>query len=123
MKLIQRKISRRKKDGKNYNKAKRWYQIIHERIADKRKDFLHKISRIYANKYDIIFVEKLNARRLEDKSLDTKQNNTLHRNISDSAFRRFIDMLKCKAKLLIQVNPKNTSQECFSCGSIVEKSL
>ena len=45
--------------------------------------------------------------KYEDKPLDTKENNTLHRNIQDSSFK-FIDMLKYKAKLLIQVDPENT---------------
>lgn len=125
LKLIQRKLSRRKPNSKNYQKAKKWYQVIHERIQRKRLDFLHKLSRDYANKYDIIFVERLNTKNmLEDKALNTnKQNNTLHRNIADSAFRRFVDMLKYKAKLLIQVDPKGTTQECYNCGTIVPKEL
>lgn len=125
LRLIQRKLSRRKKDGSNYSKAKRMYQIIQERIERKRLDLLHKLSRVYADRYDVIVVERLNARRmLEYEPLNTdRQNSTLHRNIQDSAFRKFIDLLKYKAKLLIQVNPKNTTQECYRCGTIVLKEL
>src|SRR5574340_63149 len=56
---IQRKISRRRMGSNNYLKAKKWYQIIHERIANRRKDLHHKLSTIYAKKYDVIVVEKL----------------------------------------------------------------
>ncbi len=94
--------------------------IIQERIHRKRLDFLHKLSKGYANKYDII-TEELNT-MLENKPSDTnKHNNTLHRNIQESAFK-FIDMLKYKAKLLIQVDPENTSQECYNCD-IAKKEL
>lgn len=125
LKLVQRKLSRRKPNGSNYKKAKRLYQIIQERIANKRRDFLHKISRYYANRYDVIIVEDLGVKNmLKDKPLDTnKKNHTLHRNIQDSSFRRFIDMLKYKTKLVISVDPKNTTQECYKCGSIVKKEL
>jgi len=55
----QRKVSRRVKGSNNYKKAKRWYQIVHERIANRRRDFLHKLSTYYANKYDVVFMERL----------------------------------------------------------------
>ena len=41
LKLIQRKISRREPNGSNYNKAKRWYQILQERIQRKGLDLLN----------------------------------------------------------------------------------
>ncbi|MDO8639953.1 MAG: transposase, partial [Nitrosarchaeum sp.] len=55
----QRKVSRRVKGSNNRLKAIRHLQRIHERIVNRRKDFQHKLSSIYANHYDVIFVEDL----------------------------------------------------------------
>ncbi len=125
LELIQRKISRRNEGSNNYKKAKRWYQRIQERIANRRRDFLHKLSRYYTNRYDVIAVEDLNTRKmLENNPLNTnRKNRTLHKHIQELSFTIFINLLKYKAKLLVLVDPRNTTQECYKCGSIVPKTL
>ncbi len=117
LKLMQRKLSRRKKDSSNYNKTRNRLQIIHERIERRRKDLLHKVSRYYANKYNIVIVEEdLNVKNmLEDESLP-RGNNT-YRNIMNKAFNRFIQLLSYKTKI-IKVDPKYTTKECYRCGNI-----
>jgi IS605 OrfB family transposase len=54
-------------------------------------------------------------------------NYTLHRNIHDASWSKFIFMLSYKAqsagRKLIKVDPKNTTQRCSACGSIVKKEL
>ncbi|MEX0854893.1 MAG: transposase, partial [Nitrosopumilaceae archaeon] len=55
---VQRKIARRHIGSNNRKKAVKFYQIIHEGIANRRKDFLHKLSTQYANNNDVVFVEK-----------------------------------------------------------------
>lgn len=74
---VQRKISRKQKGSKNRKKAVKWYQIIHERIKNKRKDFLHQLSTQYAKKFDVIFVERLTI-------LNMAKNHRLARSILDS---------------------------------------
>ncbi len=110
-----RKVSRRQKGSQNHKKAVRWYQIIHERIKNKRKDFLHQLSTQYARKYDVVFVERL-------AKLNMVQNHKLARNILDSGWGIFVNMLDYKT-MLVEVPAKNTTIDCSRCGNIVPKSL
>ena len=111
----QRKVSRRQKGSKNRKKAVRWYQIIHERIRNRRKDFLHKLSIQYARKYDVIFVERL-------AKLNMVKNHKIARNILDSGWGIFSNMLDYKT-MLVEVPAKNTTVQCSRCGNMVPKSL
>ncbi len=112
---IQRKISRRQKGSKNRKKAVRFYQIVHERIKNKRKDFLHKLSTQYARKYDVIFLERL-------AKLNMVQNHRMARNVLDSGWGIFGKMLDYKT-ILVEVPAKNTTIQCSRCGNLVPKSL
>jgi len=112
----QRKVSRRVYGSQNYRKAKRWYQIVHERIANRRKDFQHKLSTHYANKYDVIFLERLRINNMV-------KNHNLAMSIMDAGWSAFKQMLQYKAKVMIQVEPVNTTIECSRCGNKVPKSL
>ncbi|MBI5146275.1 MAG: transposase [Thaumarchaeota archaeon] len=112
---IQRKISRRQKGSKNRAKAVRWYRIIHERIRNRRRDFLHKLSTQYAKKYDVVFLEKL-------QKLNMVQNHSLARNIMDSGWGTFGMMLDYKT-ILVEVPARNTTIQCSRCGKMVPKSL
>lgn len=58
----QRKLSKRKKGGKNREKQRRKVAKLHEKVANQRKDFLHKLSRQIANAYDAVAIENLNMR-------------------------------------------------------------
>lgn len=116
LKKIQRKISRRKKDSANRRKAIQFFRIIHERIENRRSDFLHKISTHYAKNHDIVFVEKL-------ANLNMLKNHKVARAIFDSSWGTFVDMLSYKCKLLIKVPPRDTSIRCSRCTNLVPKSL
>ncbi|MDE1841010.1 MAG: transposase [Thaumarchaeota archaeon] len=113
---MQKNMARRKYESNNYLKAKKWYQIMHERIANRRKDFHHKLSTIYTRKYDVIVVEKLNL-------IGMVKNHRLARNILDSGWNGFLQKLEYKTKMLIKVDPRNTSVECSECKTKVPKTL
>lgn len=113
---IQRRISRRQNGSSNRKKAIRFYQKIHERIANRRKDFLHKTSTQYAKNYDRIFVEKLHK-------LNMVKNYRVARDIFDSGWGIFVDMLRYKCHVLVEVPAKNTTINCSRCSNPVPKSL
>ena len=113
---IQRKISRRQKGSNNRKKAVRLYQRIHERIANRRKDFHHKLSTQYAKNNDIVFVERL-------AKLNMVKNHRLARGILDAGWGTFLNMLDYKCKMLVEVTARNTTVDCSRCGNAVPKSL
>jgi len=116
----QRKVS---KAVKYSNRRKKKIQLLaktHEHIANQRKDWLHKLSRKYVNKYDMIAVEKLNISGMI-------KNHHLAKSIQDAGWNIFSNMLAYKMQILgrhfIQVSPHYTSQKCSGCGGLVPKSL
>lgn len=112
---VQRKISRRQLGSNNRKKAVKWYQVIHERIKNRRKDFLHKLSTTYAKKYDIIFLERLTK-------LNMAKNHSLARSVLDSGWGIFEMMLDYKC-MMVEVPSRNTTVDCSRCGNQVPKSL
>ena len=112
----QRRVSRRVKGSNNRLKAVKFYQIIHERIANRRKDFQHKLSTRYAKNHDVVFVEKL-------EKLNMVKNHRLARSVMDSSWATFVQKLEYKCKLLVEVPARNTTINCCRCGNKVPKSL
>ncbi len=117
----QRSLARAEKGSNNRKKIKDQIEKIHVKINHQRDDFLHKLSRSYVNNYDNICVEDLDVKGLKEKG----HNKAKHRHIHDAAWSKFIFMLSYKAesagKKLIKIDPRNTTQRCSNCGSIVPK--
>lgn len=116
LRRAQSKVSRRVKGSSNYQRSKRLVARLHGKIANKRKDFLHKISTKYANRYDVIFLERL-------RTLNMVRNHRLARHILDSGWGTFKNMLKYKAKMMAEIEPAYTSVACSCCGKHVPKAL
>ncbi len=116
---LQRRLSRKQKGSKNRRKAKARVARCHERIANQRKDFLHKKSYNLVTGYDVIVMEDLQIRNMA-------QNRHLAKSIHDaswSAFQNYVEY-KCQkfGKQFIKVDPRGTSQMC-TCGYPVPKDL
>ncbi len=86
---------------------------VHERIANRRKDFAHQQSRKVVNRHDTIAVEDLSVNRMV-------HNHCLAKSISDAAWSMFTSCLSYKAasagRRYVAVNPAYTSQDCSRCG-------
>jgi putative transposase len=120
---LQRKLTRAVKGSKNYGAIKGKISKLHKKINCQRDDFLHKLSRMYVNNFDIICVEDLDVIGLREKG----HINGMHRSIHDASWSKFIFMLSYKAqsagRKLIKIDPRNTTQRCSACGGIVTKDL
>ncbi len=116
----QRKVSRRKKGGKNRRKAVKLLARHHLRIKNQRKDFAHKVARKIVDVYGFIAVEDLQIKNMV-------RNHHLAKSISDAAWGMFLDITACEAEYagrqFTRVIPNGTSQNCAFCGATVPKSL
>ncbi|QSZ68201.1 transposase [Methanofollis aquaemaris] len=123
IKTLQQSIARKKRFSQNWKKAKKRLEKTYDHITNQKKDFLHKLSRQYVDTYATICVEDLNIKGLKEKS----SSKGLHRSIHDASWGRFYSYLAYKAESagtdFVKVDPRNTSQMCSNCGSIVKKTL
>jgi putative transposase len=116
LRRVQRKVSRRQKGSNNYKKAVSWLQRLHMRIANKRRDFLHKTSSYYSKWFNVVFLERLSV-------LNMVKTHHLARSIIDSGWGTFKHMLRYKCKMIVEVPAPYTTIKCSRCGHNVQKSL
>ncbi|MEW6603820.1 MAG: RNA-guided endonuclease TnpB family protein [Thermoproteota archaeon] len=111
-----RKLSRRHVGSSNHRKAKYMLARLYERISNKRRDFLHKVSTYYSSRYDLIFSEKLQVTNLT-------KNHRLARKILDASWSTFKQMLQYKVNRVVEVEPAYSSIDSSRCGHPVPKSF
>ena len=120
LKLLQGRLSRKKKGSVNRRKARFRLAKQHIRVANQRTDFLHKLSHRITKSYSFIAVENLNIKGMLN-------NHWLAKSISDASWNSFVQMLSYKAVTcggqLVKVDPRNTSKTCSKCGTIKEMPL
>ena len=115
-------MSRRKKGSKRWYKAGHASALHQERTANKRKDFIGKlVYKLYHHKENNVLVA-------EDLSVSNMvQNKHLSKSISDASWGIFFkwcaDIAERDGLHFRQVDPKNTSQICSSCGQKAPKKL
>jgi putative transposase len=119
LKNIHRRISKTKKGSHNRKKHCLLLEKVWETIDNKKKDFFHKVTTHLVTTSKFIAVEKLNIKSMT-KNVKGKYYN--HRNILDSSWGMFLQMLKFKAESAgveyVEVDPKNTSKTCCKCGKL-----
>ena len=117
--IRQQKLSTKKKNSNNRKKAKILVAKVHEKLYNQRNDFQFKVANKLVKENDVICIEDL-------KFWKTKYKN-LNKSILDVSWFNFFNKLDYKAveagKIIVKVNPRNTSQMCSNCGTIVKKSL
>ena len=111
---LQRKLSRQKLDSKRRNKTRLQIARLHNRIADTRKDFLHKLSTNLAKDNQLVILEDLNVAGMV-------KNRKLSRAISQQGWGEFRALCEGKCgkygrefKVISRWEP--TSQVCSDCG-------
>ena len=118
LRVLQRSVSRKKQGGKNWRKAVRKVSRFHEHIANQRSDWWHKTTRQLVDTYGAIALEDLSLKFM-------LQNGPLSRSSHDvglGMFRTLLDYKAVEAGVeVVTVNPRNTSQACSGCESIVKK--
>ena len=117
----QRKWDKVKKASpKRRERARKVVARVHERIRNKRHNFVHQESRKIVNKYGFVAVEKLKVKAMQ-------KHRRLSKSISDVAWSLFRHCLEYKAEEagigFKAVNPKYTSQDCSACGYREKKDL
>ena len=119
LRVAQRSLARTQRRSKGRDKARLKVARCHESVAYARSNFLHQASARLIRDYDVVVVEALNIQPLA--------RSMLARDVHDAAWSKFISFLRYKAARagtqLIEVNPRNSSQECSGCGVIVSKRL
>lgn len=116
IKHLQRLYSKKIKGSKNQEKARLKLATAYEKLSNKRKDNLHKITTKLIKENDVICIENLNVKGMI-------KNHYLAKAILDGSFGTLISMLKYKAlwnnRQIIEVGRfYPSSKTCHSCGYI-----
>ena len=112
----QRKLANMKYGSNNYHKQKIKVARVHEKVANQRLDWIHKLSTQLANEYDIVCVEDINMQNMA-RSL------SLGKSTNDNGFGMFRTILAYKladrGKKLIKIDKWfPSSKMCRFCGAI-----
>ncbi|WP_027416235.1 RNA-guided endonuclease TnpB family protein [Aneurinibacillus terranovensis] len=115
----QRILSRRNKGSNRWHKQRLKVAKLHEKIANQRKDFLHKESHKLPKRYDCVVIEDLNMKGMS-------QALNFGKSVADNAWGMFTTFLQYKlegqGKKLIKINKWfPSSKTCSSCGQVKEK--
>ena len=117
---LQRRLNRMEPGSKNYAEAVQKYRLLHEHIANQRRDFIHKESSRIANGWDAVCVRP--------DALDEMARKLPNGNPLDSGFGMFRECLRYKlarqGKALIMVDRyAPTSRACSACGLILDDAV
>ncbi len=114
----QRRQAKKRKGSKNRDKARRKVARIHARIAERRRDYQHKLSTQIIRENQVVCVESLHVKNMV-------KNHCLAKSISDVGWGEFVRQLEYKAvwygRALVKIDKwYPSSKRCFDCGHVLE---
>ncbi|MEU4776999.1 RNA-guided endonuclease TnpB family protein [Micromonospora sp. NPDC023633] len=115
----QRNLAKKEKGSANRAKARLNLARVYARIADRRRDHLHKLTTRLVRENQTIVIEDLTVRNMV-------KNHSLARAISDAAWRQFRTLLEYKAdwhgrNLVVVDRWFPSSKLCSACGALAER--
>ena len=120
-KELQQELARRQQGGSNWKKTKNKLARFSHKIADARKDFLHKASNTITKNHGIIAIEGLNIESMVErvKGEGAGRQSKLSKDILDQGWYMFRSQLEYKAVwrggFVKAVDPAGTSRTCNKC--------
>ena len=114
IKHLQRKLSKAKKGGRRYEKVRIMLAAAHEKLGNRRNNFLHQISHRIVKDYDVICMENLNIKGMQ-------KNHCLAGALANQALGTLTRMIEYKARWHNRTVVKvgrfyPSSQLCNHCG-------
>jgi putative transposase len=117
LRIAQRALTRKRRGSRAHRKAQGEVRKHHLATGRRRANHLHQASARLIRDYDVIAVEALNIKGLT--------RSTLSKDVHDASWAKFTSFLRYKAEKagarLIEVDPRNTTQDCSGCGTRVPK--
>jgi len=136
---LQQALSRKKRVSNRHHKAAKQVGKAHRKIANQRRDFLHKQSRDLVNRYGLIVFEELQPANMSKRPKPKQDENGkylpngaaakggLNKSIHDAGWSQFQQYCTYKAanagRHVLFVDPRYTSQICSGCGAVTKKEL
>jgi len=120
---IQKQMSRALYGSEYYNKLQTKLNHTYEKIENHRKNNIENISVYIVKNHDFIGMENLSVRALRKKSENRFMTNGYNDASLGALIRRIKDKASSAGREIILVPPKDTSQLCSKCGSMVKKDL
>jgi len=116
---LQRQLAKKQKGSNRYEKARLKLAKLHAKIADIRRDFLHKLSTWLINENQVIAVESLSVKALQDLTW-------IARLLADAGWYEFLRQLEYKARwygreLIFIDKAFPSSRVCSECWHTLEE--
>ena len=130
LRKAQQAMSRKKKFSNNWKKTKAKVQRLHARIANARRDYLHKTSTTISKNHAMVVVEDLQVSNMSRSAAGTadqpgrnvRAKSGLNKSILDQGWAEFRRQLEYKMRwkggVLLAVPPQNTSRTCPRCEHV-----
>ena len=136
---LQQALSCKKRGSRRWRKVVKQVAKAHRRVANQRRDFLHKQSRKLVNAYGTVVFEELQPAKMSKRPKPKQDENGtflpngaaakggLNKSIIDAGWGMFQQFCTYKAenagRRVLFVNPQYTSQVCSGCGQVRKKDL